>query len=132
GFFAVLLYPGILAINLSPLSPEERTAIVPAGKEMVVFVPDGSWTTARKMVRASENLSTLPSISFTPPQTSAYHIRQQPRTDFYCTVEAIHQVIDLFSEAASQKPAPRPHDNLLEVLQLSVQRQLAYTPQNKA
>jgi DTW domain-containing protein YfiP len=131
GKFAVLLYPGESAINLSQLSLRERIAIVPAGRELVVFVPDGSWTTARKMVRASENLKKLPAVSFTPPTTSAYHIRRQPRPNFYCTVEAIHQVIDLFSESAGPTiSVPRPHDNLLEVFQLAVKRQLSYTPRD--
>ena len=130
-YFAVLLYPEKSAIDLSLLSQEQRTAIVPAGKELVVFVPDGTWTTARKMVRASENLKQLPSISFTPPTTSAYHIRRQPRLNIYCTIEAIHHVIDLFSESAGPTiGAPRPHDNLLEVFQLAVKRQLSYTPRD--
>jgi DTW domain-containing protein YfiP len=127
--FPVLLYPGKSAIDLSSLSTNQRTALIPAGKDLMVFVPDGTWTTARKMVRASGNLNTLPMISFHPPRTSAYRLRRQPRPDLYCTLEAIHHVIDLFAESADHAAtAPKPHDNLLEVLRLAVERQLSYTP----
>jgi DTW domain-containing protein YfiP len=130
--FSVLLYPERSSIDLSALSTDERKGVMPAGKEFVVFIPDGTWKTARKIVRLSRNLNTLPRVSFNPPTRSMYRIRRQPRPNFYCTLEAVHHVIDLF--ALSNNPGvttPRPHDNLLEVFHFAINRQLSYTPQER-
>ncbi len=126
--FAVVLYPGDLSTNLSKLSIDQRRALIPPGRKLVVFVLDGTWKTVRKMIRLSGNLNSLPSVSFTPPSPSSYRIRRQPRPNFYCTLEAIHHVIDLFAEPENRKIAiPKPHDNLLEVFTWAVDRQLHYT-----
>ena len=127
--YPVVLYPGSRSTNLSNLSPEQRAALIPAGKKMVAFLLDGTWKTVRKMVRASQNLCRLPFISFEPRTPSNYRIRKQPRANYYSTVEAIHHVIDLFAAANDGEASnSRPHDNLLEVFDLSVHRQLQYTP----
>jgi DTW domain-containing protein YfiP len=127
--FSVLLYPEMSSMDLSRLA-DQRTTLVPAGKEIVVFVPDGTWKTARKMVRLSRNLNTIPRVSFDPPTRSMYRIRRQPRPNFYCTLEAIHHVIDLFALPNSPgMTTPKAHDNLLEVFHFAIKHQLSYTPQ---
>ena len=127
--FSVVLYPGDLSINLSKLSRDQKEALIPRGKEIVVFVLDGTWTTARKMLRLSRNLAGLPAVSFDAPRPSSYRIRTQPRPNFYSTAEAIHHVIDLFSASEDRRATiPKLHDNLLEVFTFAVARQLRYTP----
>ncbi len=54
--FPVLLFPGKGSINLSRQSPEERMALVPAGRQLIVFVLDGTWKSVRKMLRLSPKL----------------------------------------------------------------------------
>ena len=120
----VVLYPRRASVNVSILSQEDRAAIIPAGQELVVIVPDGTWKTARKMVHLSRNLQNLTFISFDPPRLSRYRIRQQPRAHYYSTLEAIHHVIDLFMA----HPQERPHDTLLEVFDFAVEHQLHYSP----
>jgi DTW domain-containing protein YfiP len=128
-FFAVILYPGDSSTKLSELSIDQRRALIPPGRKLIVVVPDGTWRTARKMIRLSRNLSSLPSLSFTPSSPSSYRIRRQPRPNLYCTLEAVHQVIDLFAEPENRKIAiQKPHDNLLEVFAFAVNQQLHYTP----
>lgn len=122
GNFAALLYPSGAAINLS--RQNDWTASMPAGRQLVVFVLDGTWKSARKMIRLSRNLAKLPRICFEPPSPSAYRIRRQPKPHCYSTIEAIHQVIDLLAGFGSR----RPHDNLLKVFYSVVERQLTYTP----
>jgi DTW domain-containing protein YfiP len=126
GLFSVVLYPGPGATNLSRVTPRERTALVPAGLELNVFVVDGTWKTARKMVRLSRNLQGLPHVCFDPPSPSAFRIRRQPRADFYSTIEAVHHVIDLFASRDRDPAQLRPHDNLLAVFNSAVDRQLSY------
>ena len=127
--FPVLLYPDPSSVDLLELSTSQITTLIPAAKDVVVFVPDGTWKTARKMVRQSRNLNSLPRVSFDAPRPSMYRIRRQPRPNFYCTLEAIHRVIDLF--ALLENPGittPKPHDNLLEVFHFAIKRQLSYAP----
>ena len=127
--FPVLLYPSSDSIDLSKLNGGERSALIPSRQRLVVFVLDGTWKSARKMIRSSQNLMRLPAISFAPVTPSAYRIRRQPRPQCYSTIEAIHQVIELFApHGAGRGAAARPHDNLLAVFAALVDRQLTYTP----
>ena len=122
--FPVLLYPSEDAINLTQQTPAERLAIVPAGRQLVVFVLDGTWKSVRKMLRLSHNVACLPRIGFEPPAPSSYRIRRQPRSHCYSTIEAIHHVLDLFSPAHG---LAQPHDNLLAVFRSVIDRQVIYT-----
>ena len=126
GLFSVVLYPGSGATNLSRLTPSERTALVPAGLELNVFVVDGTWRTARKMIGLSQNLQSLPHVCFDPPSPSAFRIRRQPHADFYSTIEAVHHVIDLFTSRDRDPANLRPQDNLLAVFNSAVDRQLRH------
>jgi DTW domain-containing protein YfiP len=127
--FPVLLYPSNDSIDLSKLNCRERRTLVPNRQRLVVFVLDGTWKSVRKMIRSSQNLMRLPAISFTPATPSAYRIRRQPRPQCYSTIEAIHQVIELFmATGEGHGLATRPHDNLLAVFAALVDRQLTYTP----
>ena len=80
------------------------------------------------MIRLSKNLARLPMICFDPPTPSAYRIRREPRPECYSTIEAIHQVIELFAfGTVSEAPSSRPHDTMLEVFRSVIYRQLTYT-----
>ena len=99
-------------------------ALVPAGRQLVVFVLDGTWKSVRKMLRLSQNLARLPMICFEPRSPSNYRIRREPKAHCYSTVEAIHHVLDLFSPRGLSR---QPHDNLLTVFRWVIDRQLTYT-----
>ena len=122
--FPVVLFPGEGSINLSRLSLAERLALVPAGRQLIVFVLDGTWKSVRKMLRLNQSLASLPMICFEPQSPSSYRIRREPKAHCYSTVEAIHHVLDLFSPRALSQP---PHDNLLAVFRWVIDRQLIYT-----
>jgi len=126
--FSVLLYPSKNSLNLSRQTPAERASLVPADRKLVVFVLDGTWKTVRKMIRLSHNLASLPAICFEPPSPSAYRIRRQPKPHCYSTLEAIHHVLDLFSPRGNEASrSHRPHENLLNVFNSVIDRQLADT-----
>jgi len=125
--YPVVLFPTSHAVNLSRLTYAERAAFIPSGQKLVVFVLDGTWKSVRKMARLSRNLAELPAICFDPPSPSAYRIRLQPRPYCYSTLEAIHQVITLFSppDGGDQSHTPA-HDRLLALFRSVIDRQFGY------
>lgn len=114
----VLLYPAFTAVNLSDIEPEERRALFPKNKRLVIFVLDGTWNQARRMRWRSKNLLALPNIRFTPPKASGFLVRKQPRPHCYSTIESIHHIIDLFGSG-------QEHHALLDAFSTMVRRQLA-------
>ena len=86
----VLLYPGPQARNLSlgELTPADY-----AGKRLVVLLLDATWACARKMLRLSRSLQTLPRIMFTPTAPSRFIIKQQPQEGCLSTLEAVHETL---------------------------------------
>ena len=125
GVHAVVMYPGKGSANLSGISIAERASLFPAGKELVVFVIDGTWATARKMIR-SRNLQTLPRICFTPTAPSRFRVRRQPAPGCYSTVEAIHATIELLGPTRGFALEERRHDGLLALFDKMVERQVTF------
>ena len=117
----VVLFPLEDAIDLTPMHTNERKTIFPPDKQPVVIVLDGTWRQAKRMRRKSENLHPFPTIRFTPSSPSNFRIRKQPKEDCYCTIEAIHQLIELL--------APEPdgaHKNLIQVFNSMVDKQIQF------
>lgn len=127
----LLLYPGKQSTNLSFKSPLERAALLEPGKKLVIFVIDGTWATARKMVRQSVNLQGLPRISFSRDLPSQFRVRKQPKAHCLSTIEAIHHVIELLrpenqNSLKGDEAESREHDKLLFVFNKMVERQLYF------
>jgi DTW domain-containing protein YfiP len=127
----VILYPGSNATNLSQIESANRPALFPANKTLVVFVIDGTWFTAPKILRLSENLHALPRICFDPPAPSRFRIRRQPKPYCHSTVEAIHQVIELIGESRGFSVAGRAHDHLLFIFEQMVEQQIEFGAREK-
>lgn len=106
----VLLYPGRDALNLShqPWSAESL-----AGRRLVVFILDATWSLGRKMLRLSRTLQRLPRIVFTPSAPSRYLIKQQPHPNCLSTLEAVHELLGVL-ERSGLDAYPLP-DQLLDV-----------------
>jgi DTW domain-containing protein YfiP len=117
--YCVVLYPGQNSINISLESTTETEGRFPAGKNWIIFVIDGTWFCAKKMLRRSPQLSLLPQICFTPKTGSEYKIRQQPHAQCLSTIEAVHHLIEVLDPQVN--PA-----NLLEVFRGMVARQLKF------
>ena len=122
---SVILYPGPRSQNLTAMNLNERASLFPSNKELAIFVIDGTWATARKMVR-SENLKSLPRICFTPERPSNFRVRKQPAAGCFSTIEAIHQTIELVGPTQGFDVAERTHDALLDVFDVMVERQLQF------
>jgi len=127
----VVLYPGEASLNLSEGTAAARAGVVPPDKQLVVFVIDGTWITARKTMQRSANLSALPRVCFDPKRPSRFRVRKQPQENFFSTLEAIHETIELLGAAAGFDVGSRKHDALLEVFDSMVEQQLALSAQPK-
>ncbi len=88
--FAVLLYPGEHARNLST---GDLAAAELGGRRLVVFLLDSTWRGARKMLKLSPSLQRLARIMFTPSAPSRYVIKQQPQAGCLSTLEATHELL---------------------------------------
>lgn len=128
---SVILYPGPLSKNLTPLSQEERADLFPQDKTLTVFVIDGTWNTARKMIRQSQNLAALPRVCFSPEKPSNFRVRKQPHPACYSTIEAIHHTIELVGQSRGFTTAERTHDRLLNVFDSMVELQLKFIQQSR-
>jgi DTW domain-containing protein YfiP len=119
-YHPVVLYPGRDARMLA-----EST--FPMGKQLLIFVIDGTWSQAKKMIRTSPRLRSLPQVMFQPVKPSNYRIRQQPGAICLSTVEAVHTIIESLAKSGhSTLPAGRAHDSLLEVFDWMVDTQIGY------
>jgi len=87
---AVLLYPGVEARNLSK---GDLPAAELAGRRLLVFILDATWSGARKMLKLSPSLQQLPRVMFTPSAPSRYVIKQQPQEGCLSTLEATHELL---------------------------------------
>lgn len=121
----VVLYPGRNSVNLSEMTMRQRHELFPMAKKLTIFVIDGTWTTARKMVRSS-NLINLPRICFTPERPSNFRVRKQPAKFCLSTIEAIHHTIELIGETQGVDINQRAHDKLLKVFNSMVELQLDF------
>lgn len=124
-YHSVMLYPGVGSTDISQMKAEERPQIFPSGKKLAIFVIDGTWNTARKMVRSS-NLRDLPRICFTPSAPSTFRVRKQPKEGCVSTIEAVHETIELLGEPYGFEVSERKHDNLLFVFDQLVETQLKF------
>ena len=114
----VVLYPGPAASDIGM----HRGSL--GEKNLVVFVIDGTWSCAGKMLRRSANLARLPQICFTPEHKSEYQIRVQPEAHCLSTLEAVHRVLELLD------PSLNP-GNMLDVFRGMVAMQLRYAQLNR-
>jgi len=112
--FPVLLYPGPLARALpGGLQPAEL-----AGRRLVVFLLDGTWACARKMLRVSPSLQRLPRIVFPPGAPSRFIIKQQPVAGCLSTLEATHELLLALERAGLDRyPDPAQLPGLLTRMQ---------------
>jgi DTW domain-containing protein YfiP len=95
--FPVLLYPGETARNLSTGALQAAEL---GDRQLVVFLLDGTWSCARKMLKLSPSLQRLPRIMFTATQRSRYVIKQQPQDGCLSTLEATHELLLALEHAA--------------------------------
>ncbi|WP_282038337.1 tRNA-uridine aminocarboxypropyltransferase [Saccharicrinis aurantiacus] len=91
-----LLYPGKENFNLSLRNGAEINSFM--GTNPCIFVLDGTWPCARKMLKLSTNLQQLQRVSFDNEIKSKFIIKQQPESLCLSTIESVHTVLNLLNK----------------------------------
>lgn len=91
-----LLYPGKDNFNLSKRDSSEMNSFMVTNPNL--FILDGTWPCALKMLKLSTNLQQLKKVSFDNEITSKFIIKQQPQPLCLSTIESIYTVINLLKE----------------------------------
>lgn len=118
-YTSVLLFPTSEAVNLSEEGYRSLTG--ECGK-LQIFVVDGTWPLAGKILKLSENLRALPAVSFTPRQPSNFKFKKQPQVEYISTLESIQLLLELGQEQGIEavdendlKQLPEVFDRLVEI-----------------
>ena len=121
-----LLYPGKEAINLS----QNEKFPVEEGLENVIFVLDGTWPCAKKMLRESKNLQTLPRVCFDSNESSRFSIKHQPAKGCLSTIESVSLLLKELSKQKVESLGDGP-ESMLKTLDMLVkyQRECAADPE---
>lgn len=108
-----------------PLDDAYFSDLQVSGRTPLIFVIDGTWIGARKMLKLSRNLDALPRICLIPEQPSRFKIKHQPHPWCLSTIEAVHNLIEIFDRRGLVETDGR-HGVLLEVLDGLVGRQARF------
>jgi len=122
-----LLYPGHQTLDLG--TDELKSKLV---KKSQFIVIDGTWPCAKKMMKLSKCLHSLPRVSFSSERISEFKVKHQPLPGCLSTVESIHQVIKDLNRMHIEETSNQ-HENLMDVFRQTVsqQLQLAQDPERK-
>ena len=94
--YSFLLYPGKDNFNLSTRESSEKNSFM--GSNPNIFILDGTWPCARKMLKLSKNLQKLQRVSFDNKIKSKFIIKQQPESLCLSTIESVYTVLNLLKE----------------------------------
>jgi len=122
----VVLFPGP-----TPVEPDEAFAerLRREGRTLLVFVIDGYWTNALKMMKLSANLARLPRFSLRPAEPSRFIIRHQPHPWCLSTIEAVHLLLERLEATGVARSGGR-HHVLLELCERLVAGQVRFIREN--
>jgi DTW domain-containing protein YfiP len=113
-----VLYPGENARNLSTMARGELS-----GKPKQIFVIDGTWPCAKKMMKLTTLLHGIPRISFTTDRVSEFSVKHQPLPGCLSTSESLHQVIMELNRLGLEATGGK-EENLMEVFRKTVRQQM--------
>jgi len=119
-YYPVLLFPGEGAVNVS----KERLPDEVNERKLLVIIIDATWPSARKILRSSANLQTLPRITFDFAGVSKFNFKTQPHEFALSTIEATYRLLQCF-ETQGIENLYGQHDALMLVLDSIVEFQLA-------
>jgi len=116
-FRPFLMYPGEAPQKVAQFKDQLHDP-----REIIIFILDGTWPFAKKMLRKSKNLQTIPRITITIKGESNFRIKQQPDSACLCTLEAVVQFLDECEESELEK-LNGVQKNLLETFEKLVKFQ---------
>jgi DTW domain-containing protein YfiP len=117
----MVLYPGDKSLNISS---DDLTPLVNLqDKKLIVFLIDGTWPCAKKMMKLSRNINSLPRVSFTSHHESLFTIKEQPAEFCLSTLESIHFFL-LESNRRGLESLNSAHDNMIDVFKAMIDFQI--------
>jgi len=93
-----LMYPGVDSFNFSVKSSSDITSFM--GDAPNIFILDGTWPCARKMLKMSKNLQGLNRVSFDNQIKSKFSFKQQPEPLCLSTIESVYTVLNLLKKGS--------------------------------
>lgn len=119
--YCMVLYPGDKSLNISS---DDVTSLLDLGdKRLVVFLIDGTWPCAKKMMRLSKNINSLPRVSFTANHESLFVIKEQPAEYCLSTLESIHFFLSESERRGLEKLEGR-QENMIDVFKEMINFQI--------
>ena len=88
--YCMTMYPGANSLNVSDHDIAPIQQLFENKKNIIIFLIDGTWPCAKKMMRLSKNIRALPRVSFTATHSSIFEIKEQPAEYCLSTLESIH------------------------------------------
>ena len=123
-----LLYPGKNNFNLSIRKSSEIISFM--GNNPYIFLLDGTWPCARKMLKLSKNLQKLKRVSFDNKIESKFIIKQQPDSLCLSTIESVYTILNLLKESGLEQCDTKdfliPFEKMIEY-----QLEYIYNPNSK-
>ena len=95
-YFPVLMYPDE---NAWTASKEGFTDAVKV-KTLLVIIIDSTWFCSKKMINLSQNIKTLPRISFSKNYRSIFTFKREPHEYCISTIESVYYFIEELKEAS--------------------------------
>ncbi len=118
-YFPMLLYPGERAFTAGTFNFHDYLA----NKKLLIFLIDGTWSMARKMVYRSKTLQALPCLTFSRKYRSMFSIKTQPAAYCLSTIESVYYLIGELQETGICNPAVNP-EGLIKIFKLMVEFQI--------
>ena len=106
----VLLWPGADALDLATAPPRGPISLL---------VVDGTWSTAKKLLRLNPAIAALPRYAIAPTSPSEYRIRREPRAECLSTIEALATALGVL------EGDPEAYRAMLDPFRAMVDHQLA-------
>jgi DTW domain-containing protein YfiP len=117
-----VLFPGPEAVDFKT---QENNLLKPEGKALLIFVIDGTWRGAKRLLNKSRNIRALPRLSFSRSYRSRFIIKRQPMAHCVATIEAIYYLCKEAEEAGCENLNAQS-ETLMVVLKKLVDTQINY------
>ena len=117
----MVMYPGDKSLNVTDgdVSSLEKLG----NKKLVLFLIDGTWPCAKKMMKLSLNIYALPRISFTATHESIFYIKEQPAKYCLSTLESIHFFLSECERRGLENLSSK-QDNMIDVFKAMIEFQV--------
>lgn len=113
-----VLYPGDKVLNMSEAATGSLST-----RPKQLFVIDGTWPCAKKMMKLTTSLHQVPRMSFSTDRVSEFQVKHQPLPGCLSTSESLHQVILEFNRLGLEATGGA-EENLMEVFRKTVRQQM--------